>query len=139
MLDAILLQAEILDLKANPDRTAEGVVIEAKLDKGRGSVATVLVQAGTLKPGDILVAGNEWGRVRALVNDHGVQVRQFPDEILEAGANAAKEIMQGLLDSYKACARIVDTPIPFPYAHMLTAVNNLFIFSLPFVLLDHFR
>src|SRR5690606_17925428 len=73
LLDAILLQAEILDLKANPDRTAEGVVIEAKLDKGRGSVATVLVQAGTLKPGDILVAGNEWGRVRSPVNDDGDQ------------------------------------------------------------------
>ena len=69
LLEAILLQAEILDLKSNPDRTAEGVVIEAKLDKGRGPVATVLVQTGTLMPGDILVAGNEWGRVRALVND----------------------------------------------------------------------
>src|SRR5690606_5881374 len=71
LLEAILLQAEILDLKANPDRTAEGVVIEAKLDKGRGPVATVLVQTGTLKPGDIIVAGNEWGRVRALVDDRG--------------------------------------------------------------------
>ena len=56
----------MLDLKANPDRTAEGVVIEAKLDKGRGPVATVLVQTGTLLPGDIVVAGSEWGRVRAL-------------------------------------------------------------------------
>jgi translation initiation factor IF-2 len=78
LLEAILLQAEILDLKANPDRTAEGVVIEAKLDKGRGPVATVLVQTGTLKPGDIIVAGNEWGRVRALVNDHGEQVKEAP-------------------------------------------------------------
>ncbi|MGQ2904742.1 MAG: translation initiation factor IF-2 [Neoaquamicrobium sediminum] len=86
LLDAILLQAEILDLKANPDRTAEGVVIEAKLDKGRGSVATVLVQAGTLKPGDILVAGNEWGRVRALVNDHG-------DQIKEAGPSMPVEVL----------------------------------------------
>ncbi|MGO4837480.1 GTP-binding protein, partial [Rhizobiaceae sp. 2RAB30] len=59
LLEAILLQAEVLDLKANPDRTAEGVVIEAKLDKGRGPVATVLVQTGTLMPGDIIVAGNE--------------------------------------------------------------------------------
>ncbi|AZO71903.1 MULTISPECIES: translation initiation factor IF-2 [unclassified Mesorhizobium] len=74
LLEAILLQAEILDLKANPDRTAEGAVIEAKLDKGRGPVATVLVQTGTLMPGDILVAGNEWGRVRALVNDRGEHV-----------------------------------------------------------------
>ncbi|RUW62829.1 translation initiation factor IF-2 [Mesorhizobium sp. M7A.F.Ca.US.008.03.1.1] len=78
LLEAILLQAEILDLKANPDRTAEGVVIEAQLDKGRGPVATVLVQTGTLMPGDILVAGNEWGRVRALVNDRGVQIKEAP-------------------------------------------------------------
>ncbi|CCV03235.1 translation initiation factor IF-2 [Mesorhizobium metallidurans STM 2683] len=78
LLEAILLQAEILDLKANPDRTAEGVVIEAQLDKGRGPVATVLVQTGTLMPGDILVAGNEWGRVRALVNDRGEQVKEAP-------------------------------------------------------------
>ena len=69
--EAILLQAELLDMKANPERTAEGAVIEAKLDKGRGPVATVLVERGTLKNGDILVAGSEWGRVRALVNDHG--------------------------------------------------------------------
>lgn len=86
LLDAILLQAELLDLKANPDRSAEGVVIEAKLDRGRGSVATVLVQAGTLKPGEILVAGDQWGRVRALVNDRGEQVKEagpaFPVEIL---------------------------------------------------------
>jgi translation initiation factor IF-2 len=78
LLEAILLQAEILDLKANPDRTAEGVVIEARLDKGRGPVATVLVQTGTLLPGEIIVAGNEWGRVRALVNDRGEQVREAP-------------------------------------------------------------
>ena len=78
LLEAILLQAELLDLKANPDRTAEGVVIEAKLDKGRGPVATVLVQTGTLMPGDILVAGNEWGRVRALITDRGAQVKEAP-------------------------------------------------------------
>jgi translation initiation factor IF-2 len=78
LLETILLQAEVLDLKANPDRTAEGVVIEAKLDKGRGPVATVLVQTGTLMPGDILVAGNEWGRVRALVDDRGEQVGEAP-------------------------------------------------------------
>ncbi|MFE0013547.1 translation initiation factor IF-2 [Mesorhizobium sp. NPDC059054] len=78
LLEAILLQSEILDLKANPDRTAEGVVIEARLDKGRGPVATVLVQTGTLMPGEILVAGNEWGRVRALVNDRGEHVKEAP-------------------------------------------------------------
>jgi translation initiation factor IF-2 len=78
LLEAILLQAEVLDLKANPDRTAEGAVIEAQLDKGRGPVATVLVQTGTLMPGDIIVAGNEWGRVRALVNDRGEHVQEAP-------------------------------------------------------------
>jgi translation initiation factor IF-2 len=86
LLEAILLQAEVLDLKANPDRPAEGVVIEAKLDKGRGPVATVLIQAGSLMPGDIIVAGNEWGRVRALVNDRGEHIPEalpsMPVEIL---------------------------------------------------------
>ena len=72
--EAILLQAEILDLKANPDRPAEGSVIEAKLEKGRGAVATVLVRRGTLKVGDIFVAGSEWGSVRALIDDHGRNV-----------------------------------------------------------------
>ncbi len=86
LLEAILLQAEILDLKSDPTRTAEGVVVEAQLDRGRGSVATVLVQTGTLHPGDILVAGSEWGRVRALVNDRGEHVKEagpaMPVEIL---------------------------------------------------------
>src|SRR5262249_16616551 len=71
VLETIGLQTEILDLKANPGRAAEGTVIEAKLDRGRGPVATVLVQRGTLRVGDIIVAGGEWGRVRALVNDQG--------------------------------------------------------------------
>src|SRR6187455_2534880 len=74
LLDTIALQAEILDLKANPERPAEGTVIEAKLDRGRGPVATVLVQRGTLKVGDLVVAGAESGRVRALVNDTGASV-----------------------------------------------------------------
>jgi translation initiation factor IF-2 len=74
LLETILLQAEVLDLKANPARTAKGVVIEAEIDKGRGAVATVLVQQGTLKVGDIFVTGHQWGRVRALVNDHGKNV-----------------------------------------------------------------
>ena len=72
--EAILLQAELLDLRANPERSAEGAVIEAKLDRGRGPVATVLVQRGTLKVGDIVVAGSEWGRVRLLQNDRGETV-----------------------------------------------------------------
>ncbi len=75
LLEMIGLQAEILDLKANPKRAAEGTVIEAKLDRGRGPVATVLVQRGTLKTGDIVVAGAEWGRVRALVSDTGEPVQ----------------------------------------------------------------
>jgi translation initiation factor IF-2 len=91
--EAILLQAEILDLKANPDRPAEGAVIEAKLDKGRGPVATVLVQRGTLKVGDIVVAGAEWGRVRLLANERGESVKSAgpstPIEVL--GLSAAPE------------------------------------------------
>ena len=75
LLEMIGLQAEILDLKADPKRAAEGTVIEAKLDRGRGPVATVLVQRGTLHPGDIVVAGAEWGRVRALVSDTGEPVQ----------------------------------------------------------------
>jgi translation initiation factor IF-2 len=74
LLETIVLQSEVLELKADPDRAAEGTVIEAKLDRGRGPVATVLVQQGTLKIGDILVAGAEWGRVRALVDDRGDQI-----------------------------------------------------------------
>ena len=84
--EAILLQAELLELKANPDRPADGVVIEARLDQGRGSVATVLVQRGTLKVGDVLVAGAVWGRVRRLVDDHAQPVESagpaFPVEVL---------------------------------------------------------
>jgi translation initiation factor IF-2 len=91
--EAILLQAEILDLKANPGRAAEGAVIEAKLDKGRGPVATVLVQRGTLKVGDIVVAGAEWGKVRLLQNDRGETVKEAgpstPIEVL--GLSAAPE------------------------------------------------
>ena len=71
--EALLLQAEILDLKANPDRPGSGTVIEAKLDRGRGVVATLLVQRGTIRIGDIFVAGAAWGRVRALIDDHGQQ------------------------------------------------------------------
>jgi translation initiation factor IF-2 len=71
LLEAILLQAEILDLKANPNRPADGAVIEAKLERGRGAVATVLIKRGTLKVGDIFVTGSEWGRVRALLDDRG--------------------------------------------------------------------
>lgn len=93
LLEAISLQAELLELKANPDRPAEGAVIEAKLDVGRGPVATVLVQKGTLKQGDIFVVGEQWGKVRALVNDKGDRVKvagpSVPVEVL--GLNGAPE------------------------------------------------
>jgi len=86
LLETIALQAEILDLKANPKRAAEGTVIEAKLDRGRGPVATVLVQRGSLHGGDIVVAGAEWGRVRALVSDTGTTIKEagpsMPVEVL---------------------------------------------------------
>ncbi len=89
LLDAIALQAEIMELKANPDRAAEGTVIEAKLDKGRGPVATILVRRGTLKVGDIFVCGAESGRVRALINDKGQQIKEavpsMPVEVLGLG------------------------------------------------------
>src|SRR5437016_715191 len=93
LLETIGLQAEILDLKANPNRPAEGTVIEAKLDRGRGPVATVLVQRGTLRGGDLVVAGAEWGRVRALVSDTGTPVEtatpSTPVEVL--GFNGTPE------------------------------------------------
>ncbi|MGH6652800.1 MAG: translation initiation factor IF-2, partial [Sphingopyxis sp.] len=89
LLEAIAVQAEIMELKANPDRAAEGTVVEAKLDKGRGPVATILVRRGTLKVGDIFVCGAESGRVRALVNDQGQQIKtagpSLPVEVLGLG------------------------------------------------------
>ncbi|MCX8230713.1 MAG: translation initiation factor IF-2, partial [Alphaproteobacteria bacterium] len=89
--ELIVLQAELLELKANPNRPAEGVVIEAKLDRGRGAVSTTLIQRGTLRVGDIVVAGTEWGKVRAMVDDHGNQIDELhpgePAEVL--GLNGA--------------------------------------------------
>lgn len=93
LTEAISLQAELLELKANPKRSADGVVIEAQVDKGRGPVATVLVKRGTLKRGDIVVAGAQWGKVRALVNERGQQMKEagpsLPAEIL--GLDGAPE------------------------------------------------
>lgn len=86
LLEAIALQAEILEIKANPDRAAMGAVIEAKLDVGRGPVATVLIQNGTLRRGDIFVVGEKWGKVRSLINDKG-------ETIAEAGPSVPVEVL----------------------------------------------
>ncbi|MEK9673645.1 MAG: translation initiation factor IF-2, partial [Rhodospirillaceae bacterium] len=84
--EAILLQAELMELKANPDHAAEGVIVEARMEQGKGSVATVLIQRGTLKVGGIFVAGNEWGRVRAMMDAHG-------EQLTEAGPSVPVEIL----------------------------------------------
>ena len=86
LLESILLQAEVLELKANPNRPAECSVVEAKLERGRGAVATVLVQRGTLRVGDIFVTGSEWGRVRAMLDDRG-------ENLTEAGPARPVEIL----------------------------------------------
>jgi translation initiation factor IF-2 len=119
LLDAIALQAEILELQANPDRDAEGTVVEAKLDKGRGPLATVLIQRGTLRVGDVFVAGASSGKVRAMIDDKGRQVKEagpsVPVEVLglsavtsagdpftvvenDARAREVAEYRQGVLD-----------------------------------------
>jgi translation initiation factor IF-2 len=105
--EAILLQAEILDLKANAGRAAQGTVVEAKMEKGRGPVATVLVQKGTLKVGDVFVAGSEWGKVRALVDDKGNRVDEAgpscPVEVLGLdGVPAAGDEIIAVEDEYRA-------------------------------------
>ncbi|WP_235913821.1 translation initiation factor IF-2, partial [Teichococcus coralli] len=107
LLEAIVLQAEVLDLRANPGRGAEGTVIESKLDKGRGAVATVLVQKGTLHQGDMVVVGAEWGRVRAMLDDKGRQLKEagpsLPVEILGlSGVPAAGEPLTAVEDEGRA-------------------------------------
>ena len=107
LLEAIVLQAEVLDLRANPERGAEGTVIESKLDKGRGAVATVLVQKGTLHQGDMVVVGAEWGRVRAMLDDKGRQLKEagpsLPVEILGlSGVPAAGEPLTAVEDEGRA-------------------------------------
>ncbi len=86
LLEAVSLQSEVLDLRANPNRSGEGAVIEARLDRGRGPVATVLVQRGTLKAGDIVVAGSEWGRIRTLLDDKG-------ETLVSAGPSTPVEVL----------------------------------------------
>lgn len=136
LLEAINLQAEILELKANPDRAAEGTVIEAKLDKGRGPLATVLVERGTLRVGDVFVAGPSSGKVRAMIDDHGRQVKEagpsVPVEVLglsavpsagdpftvvenEARAREVASYRQGVLDRKRT------TSAPMSLENMFTS------------------
>jgi translation initiation factor IF-2 len=105
--EAILLQAEIMELKANPNRTAQGAVLEARLEQGLGPVASVLVQSGTLNVGDVFVSGIEWGRVRALVDDHGKRVKHaipgMPIEVIgSSGAPLAGDDFIVVSDENKA-------------------------------------
>ncbi|MEO0913188.1 MAG: translation initiation factor IF-2, partial [Pseudomonadota bacterium] len=107
LIENITLQAELLELKANPDRPAEGAVIEAQLDVGRGPVATVLVQNGTLRRGDIFVVGEQWGKVRALINDQGERVNEagpsVPVEVLGLnGTPEAGDVLNVVVDENKA-------------------------------------
>src|SRR5207237_6382689 len=99
LLEQVLLQAEVLELKAPTEAAARGLVIEAKLDKGRGPVATVLVQSGTLKKGDVVLAGSAYGRVRAMLDENG-------KNIAEAGPSLPVEI-QGLTDVPAAGAAVM--------------------------------
>ncbi|GAB4341069.1 MAG: hypothetical protein Kow0099_17500 [Candidatus Abyssubacteria bacterium] len=107
LLEMLLLEAELLELKANPDKAARGIVLEAKLDKGRGPVATVLVQEGTLRIGDAFVAGSQYGRVRAMLNDKGVNIAEagpsMPVEVLGfTGIANAGDAFIALEDEKKA-------------------------------------
>ncbi|PKQ09682.1 MAG: translation initiation factor IF-2 [Alphaproteobacteria bacterium HGW-Alphaproteobacteria-12] len=110
--ETILLQAELLDIAANPDRAAEGIVVEAKLDRGRGPVGTVLVQRGTLNVGDIIVAGAEWGRVRALINDRGENVPSagpsVPVEVLGLGGAPEAGDVMSVVDGEGRAREITD-------------------------------
>ena len=113
LLDQILLVAEVEDLRATPEGRAQGVVLESNLDIGRGPVATVLVQGGTLRVGDPMVAGAAWGRVRALINDHGEQVKEAgpstPVQVLGLSevADAGREFV--VAPSEKVAGRVADT------------------------------
>ncbi|HTM94282.1 MAG TPA: translation initiation factor IF-2 [Croceibacterium sp.] len=139
LIEKILLQAELLDLKANPDRSAEGTVIEAKLDKGRGPVATILVGRGTLKVGDIFVVGEQSGKVRAMVNDKGQQVKtagpSAPVEVLGLGgvpqagdqlSVVENEARAREVAAYRAelATRKRTTAAPTSFEHMFSALNT---------------
>ncbi|MEJ7927292.1 translation initiation factor IF-2 [Sphingobium sp. AN641] len=142
LIEKILLQAELMELKANPDRAAEGNVIEAKLDKGRGAVATVLVRKGTLKVGDTFVIGAESGKVRALVNDKGENVKQVgpstPVEVLGlSGVPMAGDQMSVVENEARArevaayrqeqATRKRTTSAPTSFEHMFSALNTTMI------------
>ena len=112
LLEAISLQSELLELKANPDRAAHGAVIEAKLDTGRGPVATVLVKNGTLRKGDIFVVGEQWGKVRALINDQGKTVTEakpsVPVEVLGLNGTPAAGDVLNVVTSEAEAREIAD-------------------------------
>ena len=112
LTDAITLQAEFLELKANPDRAADGVVVESQVEQGRGSVATVLVKRGTLKRGDIVVAGAQWGRVRALVDERNRQLKEIgpsqPAEILGLDGAPEPGELFAVVDSEARARELVD-------------------------------
>ena len=112
LIEAVQLQAELLDVRANPDREAHGTIIEAKLDRGRGVVATVLVQRGTLKVGDLVVAGAQWGRARALLNDRGQPVDEAgpstPVEILGLDGVPEPGDLLAVVDSEKRAREITE-------------------------------
>jgi len=139
LLDKIMLQAELLELRANPDRMAEGTVVEAKLDKGRGPVATILVGRGTLKVGDIFVVGQESGKVRALVNDKGQNIKEAgpstPVEVLGlSGVPMAGDQMSVVENEARArevaayrqelATRKRTTAAPTSFEHMFSALNT---------------
>lgn len=112
LLEMVLLQAEVLELQANPGRSAEGIVVEAQLDRGRGPVATVLIQKGTLRTGDIVVAGAEWGRVRAMLDENGDQVKEAgpskPVEVLGFQGTPAAGDMVAVVENEARAREIVD-------------------------------
>lgn len=112
LVEAVLLQSEVLELKANPDREAEGTVIEARLEKGRGAVATVLLQRGTLKIGDIFVVGEEAGRVRAMLNDKGESLQEAgpssPVEVIGAGGVPAAGDMFNVVENEAKAREIAE-------------------------------
>ncbi|WP_062732235.1 translation initiation factor IF-2 [Sphingobium abikonense] len=139
LIDKILLQAELLELSANPDRDAEGTVVEAQLDKGRGAVATILVRRGTLKVGDTFVVGAESGKVRAMINDQGQQVKSAgpstPVEVLGlSGVPMAGDQMTVVENEARArevaayrqeqATKKRTTAAPTSFEHMFSALNT---------------